>query len=215
MGAEGPAPDLTAAETEVLTQILFEARSWGFLGPGPVEPHIAHALGFAAALGARPRRLADLGSGGGVPGLVLAQLWPETDVVLIDANQRRTDFLTTVGERLDRSAPPTVVRGRAEEVGREAAWRASFDAVVARGFASPAVTAECAAPLLVVGGRLVVSEPPDGTQRWPSDKLRVLGLEVGPGSVQAAGRFQLLRLATLCPAKYPRSTGRPAKRPLF
>ena len=41
-----------------------------------------------------------------------------------------------------------------------------YDAVVARSFASPAVTAECAAPLLRLGGRLIVSEPPERGARW-------------------------------------------------
>src|SRR4051812_34590597 len=58
-----------------LIETLEEARTAGFLGPGPVEPHIRHAQGFAAAvvaaLGREPANFADLGSGGGVPGLVL------------------------------------------------------------------------------------------------------------------------------------------------
>ena len=54
----------------------------------------------------------------------------------------------------------SVLSSRAEIAGHQPQWRGSFDAVVARGFAAPGVTAECAAPLLRVGGLLCVSEPP-------------------------------------------------------
>lgn len=206
---------LSADDTELLSRLLFEARSWGFLGPGPVEPHIAHALGFADALAAVPARWADLGSGGGVPGLVLAQLWPDTDAVLLDANQRRCDFLASVAGQLRRPHPPEVVRGRAEELGRLPALRGTFDAVVARGFGPPGVTAECASPFVRVGGSVVVSEPPEDANRWDVTKLAVLGLRLARRQATKAGAFQVLEQATACPTKFPRRVGKPGKRPLF
>jgi 16S rRNA (guanine527-N7)-methyltransferase len=215
VGSVASSGALRPEQVEVLIEILFEARSWGFLGPGPVEPHIAHALGFAAAFDAAPSRLADLGSGGGVPGLVLAELWPEAEVVLIDAHERRTEFLRRVVPQLERSTPLTVVRERAEVLGRDSTHRGSFDAVVARGFGPPAATAECAAPLLRVQGRLVVSEPPEDIGRWDAERLALLGLWLRPAVEGPAGRFQGLDQVSPCPSKYPRSVGKPAKRPLF
>jgi 16S rRNA (guanine527-N7)-methyltransferase len=76
------------------------------------------------------------------------------------------------------------------------------------------VTAECAAPLLAVGGLLVVSEPPDG-RRWPASALEPLGMAVEGMVRGAAGTFQRLRQVTPCPDRYPRRVGIPAKRPLF
>jgi 16S rRNA (guanine527-N7)-methyltransferase len=109
----------------------------------------------------------------------------------------------------------TVCRERAEVAGRRPQLRTGFDLVVARGFGPPAVTAECGAPFLVVGGALVVAEPPGGSpDRWPSDGLARAGLErdaVG-GTVGSWGR---LRQGQLCPDALPRRTGIPAKRPLF
>src|SRR4051794_28553324 len=59
--------------SELLVDVLADARDAGFLGPGPIEPHIAHAEGFGAAaeqaLGRAPENFADLGTGGGIPGL--------------------------------------------------------------------------------------------------------------------------------------------------
>lgn len=192
--------------------VLEEARGLGFLGPGPVEPHIAHALGFAAAFSVPPGRFVDLGSGGGVPGLVLAELWPDSRAVLLDSMERRTGFLAAAIDALGWGERIEVVRDRAEVYGRE--HRSEFDAVVARGFAPPPVTAECAAPLLRVGGLLVVSEPPEEAARWPAESVAELGLE-GLGSVQTEARYQVLRQITLCPEKYPRRVGVPGKRPLW
>jgi 16S rRNA (guanine527-N7)-methyltransferase len=114
-----------------------------------------------------------------------------------------------VGERVE------VREERAEDTGRSSV-RGSRDLVVARSFGPPAVVAECAAPLLRVGGRLVVSEPPEGElARWPQAGLRPLGLDPA-GPIRASGaRFQILHQQTACPDRFPRRIGIPAKRPLF
>ena len=153
----------------------------------------------------------DLGSGGGVPGLVVALALPALDVVLLDAQLRRTAFLESAVEELRLDARVRVVRGRAEKVGREPVWRATQDAVTSRGFGPPAVTAECAAPFLVVGGRLVVSEPPTEEDRWPP-AVEQLGLAV-EGVAASDVRLMVLRQVAACPERFPRRA--PAKRPLF
>lgn len=195
-------------------EVLARARDLGFLGPGPVEAHIAHAEGFAAAFAVPPGRVADLGSGGGVPGLVLAVLWPGARVVLVDASERRTEFLREAVDGLALGERVRVVRARAEAVGREDGHRCAYDAVVARGFGPPAVTAECAAPLLVVGGALVVSEPPEERPRWDDAGLAELGMVLGE-RVEAGANYQVVRQERACPDRYPRRVGVPAKRPLW
>lgn len=197
-----------------LLAVLEEARSWGFLGPGPVADHVAHAEAFAAAVSLPPDRALDLGSGGGVPGLVLAGRWPTTRWVLLDSQERRTAFLAGAVARLGWQDRVQVVRARAEEAGRDPDLRARFDLVTARSFGPPAVTAECAAPFLRVGGHLLVSEPPEAVDRWPAAGLAPLGL--GFVGVET-GRHRMACLAQIeaCPETYPRAVGRPAKRPLF
>lgn len=195
-----------------VVEVLEQARAFGFLGPGPVEPHVQHALGFAQAFPDPPARFVDLGSGGGVPGLVLAEQWPTSEAVFLDSMERRTAFLAEAVQALGWDGRVQVVRARAEEYGREE--RASFDGAVARGFAPPPVTAECAAPLLAVGGLLVVSEPPEVGSRWPGGSVALLGMEV-VGVVEAGARYQVLRQAAACPDAYPRRVGVPSKRPLW
>ena len=118
--------------------------------------------------------------------------------------------------RLGCSARVRVVAERAEVVGRDGAHRSTSPLVVARSFGPPAVTAECAAPLLATGGLLVVSEPPGGDgARWPVAGLALLGAVPERVFHTTKGTFQLIRQASPCPERYPRRVGVPAKRPLF
>ena len=162
-----------------------------------------------------PRRALDLGSGGGLPGLVLAVHWPASRWSLLDAGQRRTAFLATAVDALDLAARVDVLTARAEAVGRDRTHRGAYDLVVARSFGAPAVTAECAAPLLQVGGLLVVSEPPEpAPARWPVDALHELGM-APRAVVEGPPRLQVLEQQTACSDRYPRRTGVPGKRPLW
>ena len=216
--------------TPRLISLLEESRQLGFLGPGPVEQHLDHAAAYLAAVPDPPARALDLGAGGGLPGLVLAvTAWPSTRWTLVDAQLRRTDFLRHAVDELDLADRVSVVTERAEEVGRHLGRRGQYQLVVARSFGPPAVTAECAAPLLATGGLLVASEPPtagqecdpdgQGSARWPTDGLARLGL--GPAEILVSGTpsfpVHLVRIALVGEVdhRYPRRVGVPAKRPLF
>lgn len=233
-GPRPPHPPALESEPPLLRQILEEARAAGFLGPGPVDVHLRHAEGFATLCarlwpdGTTPPVLLDLGSGGGLPGLVVAARRPEATLVLLDAQVRRTTFLSDAVRRLGFEARVSVRHDRAETAGRDPGLRGRFDGVLARSFGRPAVVAECAAPLLRPGGWLVVSEPPsqspgdppdpsaDATAapRWPAGPLRQLGL-VPERLVHEEFGYQLLHQADPCPDRFPRRDGVPAKRPLF
>jgi 16S rRNA (guanine527-N7)-methyltransferase len=157
---------VTPAFETSLHNILERSRALGFLGPGSVRVHVSHAQGFAHEI-EPPGRFLDLGSGGGVPGLVLAGTWSGAEAVLLDASARRCEFLVEAVGQLGWADRVTVVRARAEEAARRDDLRAGLDLVVARGFGPPSVTAECGAPFLRLGGRLVVSEPPVDDREVP------------------------------------------------
>jgi 16S rRNA (guanine527-N7)-methyltransferase len=200
-----------------LRDVLEEARALGFLGRGPVADHVRHAHAMARFIGSPPGPVLDLGSGGGVPGLVLAGAW-RVEVTLLDATHRRAMFLLEARHRLDLAARVRVVEGRAEVLARDATLREGFDLVVARGFGGPAVTAECAVGFLGPNGRLVVSEPPMSSgSRWPADGLAALGLELVRVGDQGAGSpsFAELRRTGELDPRWPRRTGIPTKRPLW
>jgi 16S rRNA (guanine527-N7)-methyltransferase len=132
----------------------------------------------------------------------------------VDGSVTRAAFLTEAAAELGVDERVSVLAERAEEAGR-GPWRGRADLVVARGFGPPAVTAECAAPFLAVGGRLVVAEPPGGRpDRWTTEGAALLGMAIGP-AYQEPTALQVLVQASPCPDRYPRRTGIPAKRRLF
>lgn len=198
-----------------LELILAEAQGLGFLGPGPLRDHIEHSMAFAELVPEPPRIAIDLGSGGGVPGLVLARRWPHSAWILIEAGARRAAFLRGAVEDLGAASRVEVCHERAEVAGRDPALRGKADLVVARSFGPPAVVAECGAPFLAVGGFLLVAEPPGGApERWPVAELSRLGLLPDGASVEPRA-IQRLRLVKPSPDRFPRRTGIPLKRPLF
>lgn len=202
-------------ERPLLARVLEEGRRRGFLGPGPVEDHLHHARAYGRHPAVSGRALGiDLGSGGGIPGLVLACDHPTTRWVLLDAHRGRASFLAEALATLGLAERVRVVAARAEDVGRDVAHRGRYDVVVARSFGRPAVVAECGAPLLCLGGALVVSEPPDGIDRWPEDGLAALGLRID-GIEGGPPRLASMVQREPCPDRYPRRVGIPTKRPLW
>ena len=223
MGGRLPQPvrQLTDLDTyldqkhlEQLLQVLLDAQGRGFIGPGPIEPHVTRALQMVSGLPVPPGRALDLGSGGGLPGLPLILAWPDSCWILLEGGTTRASFLAEAVERLGIQDRVSVLAERAEEAGR-GNLRGSMDLVVARSFGPPGVTAECGAPFLRVGGILLVAEPPGGTpRRWDLEGLHKLGLKLGL-SISQPTAVQHLELEQLCPPAYPRRVGIPAKRPLF
>jgi len=148
-------------------------------------------------------------------------------MILLDASARRCEVLRRAVEEAGWEYRARVVHDRAERAGRDPGLRGSQVLVVARSFGAPAVLAECAAPLLHPDGLLVVSEPPSvppdsgkedlpvaHADRWPVAGLAQLGL-APDGFVRGVFGYQRLRQERLCPERFPRRDGVPAKKPLF
>ena len=165
----------------------------------------------------------DLGSGGGVPGLVLATLTPWR-WILVDRGDRRVMFLRWAVRQLGLEDRVDVQLADVVDIAN-GDLRGLVSLVTARGFAPPGPTAECAAPLLVEQGVLVVSEPPEITggggeaRRWPVEGLSKVGLRDLGGwtSNQAtgpAGYRAMVRIGA-CPDRFPRRFNRQMENPLF
>lgn len=201
---------------EPLVRVLNEARDLGFLGPGPVEPHIEQAKAYLPALPrlGRGGTIMDLGTGGGVPGLPLAYWRQDLNWLLVDAMAKRMAFVRRAVVELGIGAE--VVEGRAEDLARQPAYAHQIDVVVARSLAAPAVAAEYVAPFLKAGGKGVIAEPPGGApDRWSAAGLAELGMRTGHALYAPSATLQILEQVSECPAKFPRRVGVAAKRPLF
>ena len=127
----------------------------GLIGPGEVgrlwERHILNSAAIGELIG-EAKRVADVGSGAGLPGIPLALARPDVSVTLIEPLLRRAEFLTEVCELLGLRS--VVIRGRAEDasVQHEAG---QFDAVVSRAVASLDKLTRWCFPLLASGGRMM------------------------------------------------------------
>jgi 16S rRNA (guanine527-N7)-methyltransferase len=201
-------------DPEPVAAVLADAQRIGLLGPEAVERHVEHAQQWAAVLDPAP--FLDLGSGAGVPGLVLATLWQDVAGALLDGQVRRTAWLRTAVVRLGLSERVQVLEGRAEDLAHVRELREAYPLVVARGFAPPAATAECGSGFVAPEGVLSVSEPPGGDPgRWPEDGLRQLGLEMSTQVVQSSGSFVILRKHASLEEQFPRRRNLPLKSPLW
>lgn len=197
--------------------------------PGEIQRrHFAESLSLLAALRAAAiippgstLRLADLGSGGGFPGVPMLIAEPGLDLVLVESHGRRAEFLRTVVEALDLKHAK-VVHARAEDAGRGPMLRATFDLVTARALAPMPVLIEYALPLLKDGGLLVA---PKGSRAEAelaasSGALKALGGDVRetldlplPEGVPPQRVLVVRRTGRLNPL-YPRRAGIPSRQPL-
>ncbi|MGV3712815.1 16S rRNA (guanine(527)-N(7))-methyltransferase RsmG [Pseudolysinimonas sp.] len=124
----------------------------GLIGPLELERlwsrHVVNSVLVAPLL--RPGRVGDVGSGAGLPGLVLAIARPDVHLVLIEPMERRTDWLTEEADRLGLDNV-TVTRGRAEDVVPEP----RLDQVTARAVSALGKLIPLCVPLLRPGGELI------------------------------------------------------------
>ncbi|MCS5509202.1 16S rRNA (guanine(527)-N(7))-methyltransferase RsmG [Curtobacterium flaccumfaciens pv. flaccumfaciens] len=123
---------------------------------GPLElprlwtRHILNSVLLAPLLEARGR-VADVGSGAGLPGLVLAIARPDVEFVLIEPMERRTDWLRAESDRLGLQNV-TVLRGRAEDVADDVV----VDQVTARAVSALSKLIPLTVPLVRSGGQLIL-----------------------------------------------------------
>ena len=99
----------------------------------------------------------DVGTGAGIPGIVLKIAVPELQITLIDSNKKRTNFLTEVVNALELN-DIQVVNGRAEEIAQEIDHREKYDLVLARAVARLNELAELTIPFANIGGTIILAK---------------------------------------------------------
>ena len=160
-----------------LLQVLGDAQRIGALGSAPLAEIITHAAAFAEALPQSTATCIDLGSGAGVPGLVIAVIRPEMQLTLVDRRAKRTDALLRAVRVLGVSDRVRVLCADVEEVISQPEHIHGYDAACARGFGPPQQTLAWASALVRSGGSIVVSEPPPGSpDRWANINLGLFGV---------------------------------------
>jgi 16S rRNA (guanine527-N7)-methyltransferase len=144
--------------------------------------------------------IVDVGSGGGAPGIPLAHALPDREVVLLEAERRKCEFL-------EQWAPPNarVVWGRAEE--QELDWAG---VAVAKALARPPTAAEWCLPLVREGGAVVLWVGPSAE----AGRVAAVAQRVGGELSDTPEGFLVVRKVAPTPPGFPRRTGVAKKRPL-
>jgi 16S rRNA (guanine527-N7)-methyltransferase len=176
-------------------------------------------------------RVADLGSGGGFPGLILALAFPDARFVLIDSQEKKCMVMQEL-VKVSGLNNVSIMRGRFEELARRNGLRAGFDIVTARAVAHLSPLVEYSLPFLRPGGLFIAYKGPDvsielGQAQNAIKELRGKLTSINPYDVPLMGSAEdgvntqrvsrtavLITLASACPKKYPRSDGTPCKNPL-
>lgn len=164
----------------------------------------------------------DVGTGAGLPALVLKIARPAWSVDMFDATKKKVDFLKHVIAHLNLKNTKAF-QGRAEEVAHDPRHREAYDLVVARALARSATLAEYLLPFCKVGGWVVMQKGP--TIQEELDEAAYAIKELGgkveglhsvmlPG-LEAPHHLICLRKIAPTPYDYPRMTGIPSKRPLL
>tara|TARA_Y100001968_G_scaffold10243_1_gene8596 strand:+ start:265 stop:1011 length:747 start_codon:yes stop_codon:yes gene_type:complete len=164
----------------------------------------------------------DVGSGCGFPGMALAIAMPNSNITLLDSSRKKTTFLLEVSRELGLDSRITIITDRAESIGKETIFRGEFDYSIARAVAPASVVAEYLVPFLNSNGQALIYKG-----IWSQTEQQILkkALTQLNAEITQTHNFELpdsrgvrniirIRSTKKCPIQYPRSIGKPKKRPL-
>ncbi|NJL06268.1 MAG: 16S rRNA (guanine(527)-N(7))-methyltransferase RsmG [Chloroflexaceae bacterium] len=187
---------------------------------GIVVRHFLDALVCARYVPAVPQRIADVGTGAGVPGIPLKILWGTPHLTLIESVGKKTAFLAHLVGVLG-LADVTILTSRAELPAHDPAHREQYDLVVARAVAALPALLEYCLPLARVGGRVLC---PKGATIAAEVQSAQAALTTLGGTLNLVDPVHLpgIEARTMIvvdkrartPARYPRAVGTPSRHPL-
>lgn len=167
------------------------------------------------------KRIADVGTGAGFPGIPLAILYPNIEFVLMDSLKKRLNFIEIVLEKAN-IKNVTVVHGRAEDLGQNSNYREKFDMCVSRAVASLPVLLELCTPFVKVGGKFVSYKSELLKEELGQSKsaLSILHCALERQYEYTIPDSDLYRVLAIfskekkLEKKYPRQAGKPKRNPL-
>lgn len=167
------------------------------------------------------KRIIDIGTGGGFPGIPLKILNRELDIVLLDSLNKRIIFLNEVIETLGLNNI-IAMHGRAEELSIKPLYREQFDICISRAVASLNTLSEYCIPFVKVGGHFISMKGPDVVEELKGSKnaIKLLGGEIVDTKLVTLPQSDIIHSLIIIekiketPTKYPRGGGKPKKNPL-
>ena len=169
----------------------------------------------------KAKRIIDVGTGGGFPGIPLALACPDKEFLLIDSLNKRIKIINQLCEELEINNVKAV-HGRAEELARNKKYRASYDLCVSRAVANLSTLSEYCIPFLKQGGFFLAYKGPSADEEIRQSKkaVNLLGGRVIKEEHVQLDDFKLqhklifIEKVGKTPPKFPRKAGTPSKDPL-
>lgn len=167
------------------------------------------------------KKVIDIGTGGGFPGLPLKIVNPDLDITLLDSLNKRIIFLNEVIDQLGLDGI-VAMHGRAEELSIKPKYREQYDICVSRAVASLDTLSEYCIPFVKVGGYFVSMKGPDIDEELKLSKnaIDTLGGKVIDTKLVEIPETDIVHSLIIIqkirqtPTKYPRGGGKPRKNPL-
>lgn len=164
-------------------------------------------------------KLIDIGTGAGFPGIPLKIVFPELKITLLDSLNKRVGFLNDVIEELNLN-DIEAIHGRAEDIARNKAYRASYDIAVSRAVANLSTLSEYCLPFVKIGGKFVSYKSGDCADEVDNAKaaIHLLGGKINKidefSYSNNSRSFIVIDKVMNTSNKYPRKAGLPSKKPL-
>lgn len=167
------------------------------------------------------RKVIDVGTGGGFPGIPLALAAPDKEFVLMDSLSKRIKIIKELCQRAE-IRNVTAIHARAEELARNREHRQRYDLCVSRAVANIATLSEYCLPFIKKGGWFLAYKGPDTDEELKAGKkaIKILGGQVMREERADLEDFELnhkiifIKKTAETPSKFPRKSGTPSKEPL-
>ncbi|MET0389646.1 MAG: 16S rRNA (guanine(527)-N(7))-methyltransferase RsmG [Polyangiales bacterium] len=179
------------------------------------ERHVVESLRLVPLLG-DPRTLLDVGSGGGLPGLVLAIARPDTTVTLLESSAKKAQFLADTSEALGLTNVHVDCRRAESAAAPGEPLRESFDVVTARAVAALPVLLELTVPFVRLGGRVLAVKGERASEELAAAQRaqHTLHVELETSERQPSATVLIFVKRGTTPVHFPRRPGEPSRKPL-